>query len=341
MNSISIIIPVYNVEQYIHRCLESIIEQSIENVRIECILVDDCSPDKSMDIVQKIADDYHGEIQFKMLRHKENRGVSAARNTGLKHASGDYILFVDSDDYLLPNSISLFVEQLNSHPGIDIIVGGVVQNGKSFFTNIEEPLLIIDPNIFMRQLLCGRIYQQSWNKLVRRSILIDNNITFLERVIYEDIPWSYEVFCHCTSVLILPYNTYFYEYVETSLVHTIFRADKAEGVIKSCINVANKMLDNPPSMTIFNKSIQVEYLLCIAVPINQGVDVLMRCQIPDNTKDLFHTTRQQLLKRAWQYKRLLITAFLLLTFSPFCYLQKIRIFRHNYHNIQQFIRYLS
>lgn len=116
MNSISIIIPVYNVEQYIHRCLESIIEQSIENVRIECILVDDCSPDKSMDIVQKIADDYHGEIQFKMLRHKENRGVSAARNTGLKHASGDYILFVDSDDYLLPNSISLFVEQLNSHP---------------------------------------------------------------------------------------------------------------------------------------------------------------------------------------------------------------------------------
>lgn len=77
MNSISIIIPVYNVEQYIHRCLESIIEQSIENVRIECILVDDCSPDKSMDIVQKIADDYHGEIQFKMLRHKENRGVSS------------------------------------------------------------------------------------------------------------------------------------------------------------------------------------------------------------------------------------------------------------------------
>lgn len=142
----------------------------------------------------------------------------------------------------------------------------------------------------MRQLLCGHIYQQSWNKLVRRSILIGNNITFLERVIYEDIPWSYEVFSHCTSVLILPYDTYSYEYVETSLVHTIFRTDKAEGVIKSCIGVANKMLDNPPSMAIFSKSIQVEYLLCIAVPINQGVDVLMRCQIPNNTKDfLYHS----------------------------------------------------
>ena len=341
MISISIIIPVYNVEQYIQRCVDSIIEQDVKGVTIECILVDDCTPDKSMNIVQKMVDNYHGDIQFKLVHHEKNGGVSAARNTGINQASGDYILFVDSDDYLLPNSLSLMAEQLNLHPAIDIIVGGVVQNGRSFFTNIQEPLLINDPNIFMQQLLCGRIYQQSWNKLVRRSILIYNNITFIERVIYEDIPWSYEVFSHCTSVLILPYDTYSYEYVETSLVHTIFRTDKAEGVIKSCIGVANKMLDNPPDMTIFNKSILVEYLLCMAVPINQGVDVLMRCPIPANTKELFLNTRQRLLKRAWQYKRLLIAAFLLLSFSPLYHLQRLRLYRHNYHKIQQTACHLS
>ena len=82
MLTISIIIPVYKVEAYIEECLASVVVQSDAKVNIECIIVDDCSPDGSMDIVRRFVDNYQGTVQFRLLRHEVNRGLSAARNTG-------------------------------------------------------------------------------------------------------------------------------------------------------------------------------------------------------------------------------------------------------------------
>ena len=107
MTRLSIIIPVYNVASYIKRCLESVLFQDHVLLDIELIIVDDCGQDQSMDIVRQIVAGYHGPVLCKVLHHDKNLGLSAARNTGLKAATGDYVLFVDSDDYLLPNSISL------------------------------------------------------------------------------------------------------------------------------------------------------------------------------------------------------------------------------------------
>ena len=112
MINVSFIIPIYNVEQYVLRCFMSLLAQETAEANIECVVVDDCSPDNSMNIVNQIVSDYEGNIQFEVLTHDKNRGLSAARNTGLKHAAGDYIYFVDSDDYLMPNSLQYFLDNL-------------------------------------------------------------------------------------------------------------------------------------------------------------------------------------------------------------------------------------
>ena len=102
--NISVIIPVYNVEKYVERCILSIMSQTYTE-SVECIVVNDCTPDNSMKIVEKMVSDYKGQIQFKLLYHEHNRGVAAVRNTGLDAASGDYIIQIDSDDYCEPDML--------------------------------------------------------------------------------------------------------------------------------------------------------------------------------------------------------------------------------------------
>ena len=97
---ISIIISVYNVEEYIERCILSVCKQSMNNISVECILVNDNSPDKSIDKAKSLIESYSGEIMFKIVTHDQNQGLSSARNTGMKNATGKYLFFLDSDDFL-------------------------------------------------------------------------------------------------------------------------------------------------------------------------------------------------------------------------------------------------
>ena len=123
MINISIIVPVYNVELSISKCIESIIGQECEGINIECILVDDCSPDNSINIIKSMLSNYDGEINFCLLRHQTNKGLSCSRNTGFNKATGEFVMFVDSDDYLLPNSIRYFFQEMKKYQPIDIVIG--------------------------------------------------------------------------------------------------------------------------------------------------------------------------------------------------------------------------
>ena len=100
---VSIVIPVFKVSEYIDRCVRSVMEQTYGD--IECILVDDASPDDSIARCERLISDYQGPIRFVILHHRQNRGVSAARNTGTAAATGDCVFYLDGDDALVPNSI--------------------------------------------------------------------------------------------------------------------------------------------------------------------------------------------------------------------------------------------
>jgi len=341
--SISIIIPVYNVEKYIRRCIESIMTQDIAGADVECIIVDDYTPDNSMTIAKEMIDAYQGSINFKLLRHEKNRGLSAARNTGVDHASGDYIFFIDSDDWIMPGCLQYFTEQLAEHPDVDLIIGNVLEafTQKHYLRHLQAPRHIDDKTEFMRLMVQEKIYRQAWNKLIRKDVLTTHHIAFIEGIVYEDFPWSFELFLHVNSILLLPRITYQYEYVETSIVNTSHHSEKADRTVASFSIGVSRILELPLSGLQNTSNLQVDCILYLAEFLNKGIEILIHIPVQSETKKLFKSARMALLKHSLYSGRILLTMFLLLLFSPFCYLQKSRWFRHHYYIISQIVSRLS
>ena len=121
---ISIVIPVYNLSDYIERCIQSVISQSYKD--IECIIVDDASTDDSIEKCERIIDAYRGPIRFSIIHHHQNRGLSAARNTGTASAKGDFVLYVDGDDAITNDCIEKLQKPLQNDNTIDMVMGDFV-----------------------------------------------------------------------------------------------------------------------------------------------------------------------------------------------------------------------
>lgn len=200
--NISVIIPIYNVEAYIEDCLKSVACQSCleHGVHVECILVDDCGNDNSIKICEHFIENYSGLMSFRILHHDQNRGLSAARNTGMEVAVGNYIYFLDSDDRITPDCLEkLYAKALESDA--DVTFGSYETFG------CEKQKHITD----------GTPYVTAWNKLCRRSFLQDNNIQFVVGLIHEDNPWSFEVECKGAKFTHVSDITYIYLIREGSL----------------------------------------------------------------------------------------------------------------------------
>ena len=174
MKEISIIIPIYNVEKYVAECLNSVISQTYDHSKIECIIVDDCSPDKSMEIVNEIIREYDGDMAFITCRHEHNQGLSSARNTGISIATGEYLYFLDSDDYIYPNSLELLMEGIGINRDIDMVVGNF------FNERINKPQMNIHNNEILKSidlLYFGKMENKSaWNNLIKRKLFSMHNL---------------------------------------------------------------------------------------------------------------------------------------------------------------------
>ena len=339
MISISVIIPIYNVEQYVQRCLKSVMNQTVSNAEIECIIVDDCGQDQSVDIVRHMIEEYQGPIRFEVVSHDDNRGLSAARNTGLYYANGDFVFFVDSDDYLMLDCFQYFLENLKQHPSVEIIMGNVksCKGGDLLIHHIQEPWLIEDCNVFVQRMLRHQIYLYAWNKLIRRDLLIDYSIRFEEGILFEDQCWSYELFSHLSSILLLPQVTYIYENNPNSIVNTAFTQEKADLVLKSYTLSVNKMYANPPISDRYHQSLAVDYYLYMMTFLMNGVDLISRCNVSDTIAKDFREVRVRLITRSLKNGRLILSIFFLLLFPPLCYVQQLRFFRRNYYNIEAIV----
>lgn len=126
MKEITVVMPVYKVEKYVSECLDSIINQTFDC--FECIIIDDCSPDNSMRLIEEKLAGYKGNISFRIVRNERNEGVSAARNKGIE-LSRVVIFFIDSDDMLYENCLEKLWEETKRHPGIDLVQGILIQKG--------------------------------------------------------------------------------------------------------------------------------------------------------------------------------------------------------------------
>ena len=162
---VSIIIPVYNVEPYIEECLQSVMRQSYRG-KIECILVDDCGTDNSMEIAVQLIEDYHGPIDFKVLHHEHNRGLSAARNTGMDAACGDYVYFLDSDDWISDDCIEKLTQPL-CNKQYDFVIGHFERDGNDLYVSCP----VGEQHRIGFEFGRSGIPASVWNKLFRKRFL--------------------------------------------------------------------------------------------------------------------------------------------------------------------------
>lgn len=175
---ISIIVPIYGVEPYIKKCLISIMSQSLTS-GVECILVNDCTKDESINIAQKLIDEHKGNIKFRIINREENGGLSAARNTGILEAKGDYLYFLDSDDYITPDCIKVLAETVQKFPKAQIVQAGAEATTKGFeYLSLKSTKLkeyTEDKRYIKREMLMAHYPPTAWNKLIKRDWLLKHN----------------------------------------------------------------------------------------------------------------------------------------------------------------------
>ena len=207
MTDLSIIVPIYNVQDYLRECLDSILEQDLNS--FEIILVNDGSTDDSGDIARSYAAKYSC---FKLIE-QENQGLSVARNVGLQKARGDYVLFLDSDDYLLNSGVSKLLKKIDENQ-LDLIVGnykqisddGELKSNK--FDEISSPFY--GRSWFKERLKKHQHEPAAWLRIYRRSYLLENKLFFVPQLINEDLLFSIQLFCTDPKMMCLDIVFYYY-----------------------------------------------------------------------------------------------------------------------------------
>lgn len=242
---VTIVIPVYQVEDYIEACLASVANQTYAG-SIECIIVDDCGTDCSCQIVEKFISEYKGSIDFRLLHHDHNRGLSAARNTGMDHASGEYIYFLDSDDEITSDCIEKLANPLENYKYDFVTADFTIVGGRpvttylkargGYISGIKEAYYRKEWNV------------TAWNKLCNIDFLRRHNLRFKEGIIHEDILWSFYLANFAKSMYALEDKTYIYNTREASIMGAmkITRSKDSKILIYSDINsfLAKRGLDN-------------------------------------------------------------------------------------------------
>lgn len=239
---LSIIVPVYNVADYLAKCLDSLLAQDLPQNEYEIIVVNDGSTDNSGDIAQQYADKYANIT----LINQANQGLSGARNAGIKHAKGDYIQFVDSDDYLEANVLGELMEQVEKDE-LDVL--------RFNYENVNDNDEIINPNkdpknfvdfsnqvvdglTFLNQRLGPACYAVQF--IIKKNLLIENNIIFKSGIYFEDTEWTPRMLLKAGRVASTSAVAYYYLVREGSITKAV-NIDKQRKVLNDMILLIQSM----------------------------------------------------------------------------------------------------
>lgn len=248
MPKISIIIPVYNIEQYLEECLKSILEQRVDC--FEVILVDDGSTDQSPAICDSYAENY----EMVRVLHQPNQGVSVARNNGLKLADGDYIWFVDGDDLLYPQALHKVYHQINNQPNIDVIAGTFVKFYDKPINPCEkslDPSLIAQINSSSGEQICCKLIQTGlflpsmWANIFAKSLFLTHQIQFQNGVTNnEDIDCAMRLYLHVQKIFFLDTPIYCYRQARKGSASSSFSVKRLQcslGFIQNWLSYINSL----------------------------------------------------------------------------------------------------
>lgn len=254
---ISIIVPVYKVEPYLRKCVDSILAQTYTN--IEVILVDDGSPDGC----PAICDEYRKQDERVVVIHQENGGLSAARNAGLNVARGEYIGFVDSDDWIEPDMYEVLF-QLISATESDVSIVDVCSDTEN---SVEPPskndeIYVFNSDETMKELLLNQKFKSyMWVKLYKASLF--NNIRFpQERILFEDMVVSSELFGYVNKAVYQEYHCYHYLLRQDSLSHKF--NDRYWTIQTACDMLCKNVNKLMPQMKVYADSVVIKNIIPLA-----------------------------------------------------------------------------
>lgn len=241
---LSIIVPVYNVEQYLPRCIDSILEQTFQD--FELILVDDGSKDKS----GEICDEYAKKDNRIIVIHQENKGVNAARNAGLDIATGSYITFVDSDDWIQPDSYCKSIGLMETNRDIDLLQYPEIhiKNGsETWWPGYPQERIILTDTCNMIKALIGSspiipggLYGKIYHKQLWKNLRLNENMSFC-----EDMITMPKLITRCRTIIVSPQGGYYYVSREGSATHSSFTP-------KKCLDVSRL------KMQLFESALQYD-----------------------------------------------------------------------------------
>ena len=233
--TVSVIIPMYNVEKYIGECLDSLLLQTLQD--FEVIVVDDCSTDNSVKIVEEYAPKFNGRL--KLSKTETNSGCPAIpRNIGLNLSTGDYVYFLDADDFILPNALETFYNLARDY-NADVVYTSdyyaleapndiyreTDNEGKNLLEQGLEnktELIIADTDKIFEKVCRTRYDVVPWSRFVRREILIKNEVFFPEIPLHEDVIWTLNLCKYANRFLRITTPLYFYRYNEESRTKTVY-----------------------------------------------------------------------------------------------------------------------
>lgn len=231
-NLVSIIVPIYNAEKYLERCIDSLLGQTYEAIQI--VLINDGSKDQS-DRICKCYIEKDTRIKYIV---KENAGVGAARNTGIEEADGDYICFVDADDYVEPQFIESLLSMYEQENAQLAICGFSEVHGEQLVNQTKGDKVCMSQEEAMYRLMCEDSYKgYVWNKMFRKDIIQEYGLQFDTRIaIWEDVLFVFQYMCHISSIIYDPKPLYKYLYNVVSASHEnnhILGVEKAFSVIEA------------------------------------------------------------------------------------------------------------
>lgn len=231
---VSIIIPVYNVQEYLSECLDSVINQTIENTEI--IVVNDGSTDNSPQILAE----YKTKFPELIIINQENRGISETRNQGLNAATGEYIAFVDSDDCIEDCMFERMYGVIKREKADIVICNYILYNEKSQKQNSGKYIIegdseegCIERTKSLERFLTNDIKAYVWNKLVKRELFTENKISFPDFKVCEDTPVVFLLFAHSKKIFSMNEPLYYYRQREDSLTKT-YSIKSMEDMLKGC-----------------------------------------------------------------------------------------------------------
>lgn len=215
---VSVIVPIYKVEKYLHRCIKSITNQTYQN--IEIILVNDGSPDLCGEIV-----DQYGAIDPRIkVIHKENGGLSDARNAGMKEVTGEYVMYVDSDDWINEKMVEVLMDALQNYEA-DLVQSSFYYTYEQYnlydnrYYKEDAPPVILDNESLMYELVVNeRVKNFAWGKLYKTELIRD--LPFRKDVLFEDVFWAHNVMQRVKRFVLLHEPLYNYLQREDSIVAT-------------------------------------------------------------------------------------------------------------------------